>query len=99
MKAYHALQLALQPHSRPNGSRPNFEKDFNESLCALFPHARNITARQIGSLNQWEVSIDNGPRMLCSVRLELLSDNVEFQKELRDKARAVKDTLLDEHGK
>jgi hypothetical protein len=98
-KAYHALQLALQPHSRAYGSRPQFEEDFHHSLSALFPRAQNITARQIGAWNQWEVKIDNGPRMFCSVRLEVLTDDPTFLKDLKNKAKVVKDTLFEDHGK
>jgi len=98
-KAYHALQLALQPHSRPNGSRPHFEKDFRSSLQSIFPHAANISTHQIGSWNQWEVTIDSGPAIFCSVRLEVLTDDATFVKELKAKARVVKDTLMEEHGK
>jgi len=98
MKAYQALQLALQPHSRPHGSRPHFEKDFHESLSMLFPDAWDISARQIGAWNQWEVQVDDGPSMYCSVRLEVLSDNPQFLKEIKNKARIVKDVLLEDNG-
>jgi len=97
LKAYHALQLALQRHSTPHGSRPNFEKDFHESLSALFPDAWDIMARQIGSWNQWEVRIDDGPAIYCSVRLEVLSEDTEFIHDVKSKAKIVKDTLLEDN--
>jgi len=99
MRAYQALQLALQPHSRPHGSRPHFERDFHESLSILFPDAWDISARQIGSWNQWEVQVDDGPPMYCSVRLEMLGDDNHFLKEIKSKARIVKDTLLEDNGR
>mmetsp|Transcript_6148 Transcript_6148/g.23248 ORF Transcript_6148/g.23248 Transcript_6148/m.23248 type:complete len:189 (-) Transcript_6148:19-585(-) len=55
LKAYRALQQALQQYSTPNGSRPNFEHTFRTSLDSLFPDAWQIDAKQIGSNNQWEV--------------------------------------------
>jgi len=98
LKAYQALQMALRPHSRPHGSRPHFEKDFHESLSTLFSDAWDIRARQIGSWNQWEVQVDDGPPMYCSVRLEVLSDDPQFLRDIKSKAKIVKDTLLEDNA-
>jgi len=94
-KAYHALQLALRPHARSNGSAPDFDREFHDNLRVLFPNAWEIDARQIGSWNQWEVRVDGSPQMYCSVRLECLGDNPQFVRDLKQKARVVKDTLLE----
>eukprot|EP00449_Zooxanthella_nutricula_P044563 CAMPEP_0198594656 /NCGR_PEP_ID=MMETSP1462-20131121/140916_1 /TAXON_ID=1333877 /ORGANISM="Brandtodinium nutriculum, Strain RCC3387" /LENGTH=365 /DNA_ID=CAMNT_0044326273 /DNA_START=1 /DNA_END=1095 /DNA_ORIENTATION=- len=96
-RAYRALQLALQRQTA--GPRPNFETEFHESLSAMFPQAWDISARQVGGYNQWEVKVNNGPAMYCSVRLEVLSDDQNFLHDVKEKARVVKDTLLDERGK
>lgn len=98
-KCYMALQMALQRHSTPQGSRPNFEKDFHESLSVAFPNALDIIAKQIGSWNQWEVTVDNGPTMSCSVRLEVLSDDPQVVQDIKSKARIVKETLLEDNSK
>ena len=37
-----------------------------------------MTTKQIGDENQWEVKIDKGPLMNCSVRLEMLTDDPAF---------------------
>lgn len=99
-KAYQALQIALQRHSDPHGaSSVNFEKMFYDCLSAVFPEAWDVQARQIGGQNQWEVTVDGGPPMYCSVRLEVLSEDAEFLRNLKDKARVVKDTLLEDEGR
>jgi len=99
-KAYQALQIALQRHSDPHGSSSvNFEKMFYDCLSAVFPEAWDVQARQIGGQNQWEVTVDGGPPMYCSVRLEVLSEDAGFLKNLKEKARVVKDTLLEDEGK
>eukprot|EP00450_Noctiluca_scintillans_P015295 CAMPEP_0194521034 /NCGR_PEP_ID=MMETSP0253-20130528/55235_1 /TAXON_ID=2966 /ORGANISM="Noctiluca scintillans" /LENGTH=61 /DNA_ID=CAMNT_0039365351 /DNA_START=13 /DNA_END=194 /DNA_ORIENTATION=+ len=37
--------------------------------------------------------------MFCSVRLEVLNSNPEFVKDLKQKARIVKETLSEDNGK
>jgi len=99
LKAYQALKQALRPHSGRHGCRPQFETDFLENLQYCFPHAFDIRVRQIGSWNQWEVTIDEHTTMFCSVRLEVLGSNQEFVKDLKQKARIVKETLSEDNGK
>lgn len=98
-KVYRALQVAMQRHSVPCGSRPNFEKDFVDNLFREFPNAYNIVPDKRGSLNQWSVKIDDSPPIYCSVRLEVFGDNNTFVKSLKTRARAVTDTLLSEDAK
>lgn len=98
MRSYRALQVALQRYSTPNASQQDFERDFNESLAAMFPGAYSITATQIGNNSQWEVRINNGDPMYCSVRLEVLTDDVAFTRELKAKSKIVKEVLLTEGG-
>ena len=99
LKAYQALKQALRPHSGRHGCRPQFETDFWENLQYCFPHAFDIRIRQIGSWNQWEVTIDEHTTMFCSVHLEVLGSNQEFVKDLKQKARIVKETLSEDNGK
>jgi hypothetical protein len=98
-QAYVALQRSLEPHTRPRGSVPQFDQDFHNHLSLNFPDARNIKARQIRAWNQWEVNVDDGPTIFCSVRLEVLSDDPAFVNELMRKARIVQETLMENSAK
>jgi len=97
LKVYKALQLSLQCH-RTQAS-PSFERDFQDHLRIEFSDAWQITTRQIGGWNQWQVVVDGGKPMYCSVRLEVLSDDPALLRELTNKARAIKDTLMEDGGK
>jgi len=95
-KVYAALQQCL--FRQGNHVSPGFEKEFQDQLNFQFPEA-DLKLQQIGGWNQWQVTIDDGKPVYCSVRMEVLSDDADVMRAIKSQAKVIRETLLDDGGK